>query len=204
MSLSLGSEKEANAEEKEADTEKHQTLSPDAPVSASRYLLPSMLPQGDSVFFKDSTFFAREGAQLPTPAEVRQAAGAAYIHGRPQPPPVLFPSLNLLVKYGSEITAAEGQCLWAIRRFLPSVPVPEVYGWCHDDPETFIYMELVDGITLQEGWPDLDVEERLGICTQLHPMLRDLRQLRQDPGHRFVGELLAISSVSDCYLTGYA
>jgi hypothetical protein len=45
--------------------------------------------------------------------------------------PVQFESLNLLVKYGKEITIAEGQCLWALCHFLPSqVPVPEVYvGW---------------------------------------------------------------------------
>jgi len=135
----------------------------------------------------DSSFFVREDPQLPTPTEVRQAAGTNYRGGRP--PPVIFQSLNLLVKYGSAITIAEGQCLWAIRRLAPAVPVPEVYGWRRDKCETFIYMQMVEGITLEECWPDLTVENRLGICKQLHYIVDSLRQLRQDPTDQFIGEL---------------
>ncbi|KFY82293.1 hypothetical protein V500_10650 [Pseudogymnoascus sp. VKM F-4518 (FW-2643)] len=154
-------------------------------LTESPYLLSSMLPLGDSVSFEDSTFFRKGNAQLPTPAEIRSAAGANYRRGRP--PPVLIPSLNLIVKYGSEITVAEGQCLWAIRHTLSSIPVPEVYGWRRDNDEMFIYMELVDGITLEQAWPDLDLEEKLDICNQLRPMLEDLRGLQQDPSDTFIG-----------------
>ncbi|OBT60385.1 hypothetical protein VE03_10145 [Pseudogymnoascus sp. 23342-1-I1] len=155
------------------------------PRSESPYLLPSMLPLGNSVSFEDSAFFTKGNAQLPTPAEVRRVAGAEY--GRGRPPPVLFPSLGLIVKYGTEISIAEGQCLWEIRHTLSYVPVPEVYGWCQDNAEVFIYMELVDGVTLEEAWPDLDVEEKLDICNQLRPMLQDLRGLQQDPSDKFIG-----------------
>lgn len=149
------------------------------------YLVTSMLPMGDNVLLEDSSFFTKGNAQLPTPAEIRGAAGTEYRRGRP--PPALFPSLNLLVKYGSEITTAEGQCLWAIRRTLPSIPVPEVYGWCRNNNEVFIYMELVDGVTLESVWRDLDLEEKLDICKQLRSMLESLRGLQQDPSDTFIG-----------------
>ncbi|KFY39364.1 hypothetical protein V494_04012 [Pseudogymnoascus sp. VKM F-4513 (FW-928)] len=160
-------------------------------ATKSSYLVPSILPLGDNVSFEDSSFFTNGNGQLPTPAEVRSTAGSEYCRGRP--PPVLFPSLNLIVKYGSEITVAEGQCLWAIRHTLSSIPVPEVYGWRRDNDEIFIYMELVDGITLEQAWPDLDVEEKLDICYQLRPMLEDLRGLRQDPSDTFIGMSFQIS-----------
>lgn len=54
--------------------------------------------------------------------------------------------------------------MWTIRHLLPNVPVPEVYGWCQDQGETFIYMQLVDGITLEDAWPDMVVEEKHEIC----------------------------------------
>lgn len=144
-----------------------------------------MLPMGDNVFLEDSSFFTKGNTQLPTPAEIRSAAGAGY--RRRRAPPVLFPSLNILVKYGSEITIAEGQCLWAIRRTLPTILVPEVYGWRRDNDEVFIYMELVNGVTLESVWRDLDLEEKLDICKQLRSMLEDLRGLQQDPSDTFIG-----------------
>ena len=50
--------------------------------------------------FPESTFFKVNGptSHLPTPFEVRAASQGDPTH--PQPPPVIFESLNLLVKYG--------------------------------------------------------------------------------------------------------
>ncbi|ELR04301.1 hypothetical protein VC83_06017 [Pseudogymnoascus destructans] len=145
-----------------------------------------MLPSGSSVVFKESTYFLRNGPEisLPLPAEVRA-------HQRQgQYGPIQFESLNLLVKYGKEITIAEGQCLWAIRRFLPSqVPVPEVYGWCEDNGEVFVYMELVKGVTLEKRWESLSKQERKIVCDQLRAMLLALRNLQQDPKDQFLGHI---------------
>ena len=76
------------------------------------------------------------------------------------------------------------------------MPVPEVYGWCQDNGETFIYMELIEGITLEQSWPELDVEGRLHVCTQLHHILENLRQLKQYPTDPFIGKcsLITVSS----------
>jgi hypothetical protein len=140
-------------------------------------LSPSILPSGQNVVFKDSSFFTRPDAPsaLPSPAQVRAAA----LPGRGgRPLPVAFPTLNLLVKYGPEITIAEGQCLWAIRHLLHDlVPAPEVYGWCEDE-----------GVTLEERWPDLSTTERQDICRQLRVMVDSMRTLRQPADDQFIGK----------------
>jgi len=150
-----------------------------------REISVGMLPSGASVVFKESTFFLRNGPEssLPLPAEVRARQRRRG--------PVRFESLNLLVKYGKDITIAEGQCLWALRRLLSTqVPVPEVYGWCEDNGEVFIYMELMKGITLEQRWESLAKKEREIVCDQLRDMLLELRTLQQDSreGH-FLGHI---------------
>lgn len=85
------------------------------------------------------------------------------------------------------MTVAEGQCLWALRRILPSVPVPEVYGWTHDGDQNFIYMELVQGYTLKKQWDLLDTTARVNMCKQLSTMIAKLRELRHAPGEFFLG-----------------
>lgn len=154
---------------------------------------PSKLPSDESVVFEKSSFFTQPGAPktLPSLAEVRTAADLQRTKPSDPncPPPVRFPSLNLLVKYGLEITIAEGQCLWAIRNCLSNiVPVPEVYGWCRDGREVFIYMQLMRGTTLEERWESLTANEKVKICEQLSRMIGALRQLEQEPGDQFVGE----------------
>lgn len=136
-----------------------------------------MLPSNRNVAFKDSSFFIKGNTSLPSPADVRRAASPETNPIRPLP--VTLPSLGLVVKYGSAITLAEGQCLWAIRRLLPSVPVPEVYGWCQDNDQTFIYMQMINGSPLAQGWPELDIEEKFEISMQLRRIINDLRKLRQ-------------------------
>jgi hypothetical protein len=97
------------------------------------------------------------------------------------PVPVSFPSMNLIVKYGLTIRMTEGQCLWAIRRLCPNVPVPEVYGWCQDEGETFIYMQKIEAATLEQEWPGLDVEERYEICMQLRCILTNCASFNKIP-----------------------
>ncbi|KAL7284247.1 hypothetical protein ACG7TL_001529 [Trametes sanguinea] len=155
-------------------------------------LVPSMLPQGDNVIFEESSFFTRHSS-LPSPADVL-AAAREQDPERSQytwrPPPVTFKSLNLLVKYGTEITIAEGQCLWAIRRLLKeSIPVPEVYGWQTEGDMVFIFMELMHGVTLEERYPSLSPEEKSSIAHQLKVVTTALRSLKQDPADPFVGHI---------------
>lgn len=155
----------------------------------------SKLPNAHIEIFSSSTFF-RQGTkpqQLPTPAEVRaQAALKNHVDINTwRPPPVVFPDLNLLVKYGGAVSIAEGQCLWMLRTYLGhKVPVPEVYGWRRDGEETFIYMELIRGSTLEQRWDELSTTERSGLSDQLRPMVAALGALKQSPRESCIGKLL--------------
>jgi Phosphotransferase enzyme family len=155
-------------------------------------ILPlSILPSNESVIFNDSSFFKHHAA-LPSPAEVRQVANSNSLFSSHEPNGAVlvpFPTLGLMVKYSRYTTIAEGQCLWAIRRILQTaVPVPEVFGWCRDGESTFIYMELIEGITLEKRWDTLSASERVEICEQLSHMVSAMRRLEQSPDEKFVGE----------------
>jgi hypothetical protein len=145
----------------------------------------SALPSKESVVFESSSFFVHNAA-LPTPDEVRHAA----TH-RVDPWKwfvVRFPFLRLIVKYGRQITIAEGQCLWAMRTLLGNtVPVPEVYGWYRDGDSTFLYMELIDAPTLKERWNTLLTSEKEEIGKQFGQMVENIRRLELPPSLSFVG-----------------
>lgn len=66
-----------------------------------------------------------------------------------------------------------------VREFLPTMPVPEVYGWLHDGRQAFIYMELVEGTTLEESWDDLTEGERTSVCGELHDLVTTWKRLPQ-------------------------
>lgn len=83
---------------------------------------------------------------------------------------------------------SEGQCLWAIGKYLKGrVPVPELYGWRQEDDDGFIYMEYMPAETLETMWETMGSDERVSVCSELRTMIDNLRLLRQDPAERFVG-----------------
>lgn len=164
-------------------------------MEASRTISTKSLPSGSCVTFGSSSFFLRNGqnAAFPTFSEIfaTSATQAPSFQRCKHRPPVRFEELGLLVKFGSEpvVSIAEGQCLWALQHALPSVPVPEIYGWARDGDLTYLFMELVSGITLENIWSALSRPERTQICTELRYMLKELRSLRQEPGQQFVGHI---------------
>ncbi len=106
----------------------------------------------ESLFFKDNEL----SQCLPTPAEIRALSGTNQ--ARPQPLPVRFEHLNLIVKFGPHVSIAEAQCLWAIKVALrDEVHVPEVCGWRVDGGDVFIYMQLIRGKTLKDRWDSLSI-----------------------------------------------
>lgn len=134
-------------------------------------------------------------ATLPTPSEVvaqRDIQHPRY-QGTDVHPPVVFEDLGLLVKYGEDphVTIAEGQCLWALRQSLPRVPVPEIYGWAKEGFYTFLYMELLPGVTLEKRWGSLSRMEKVGVCEQLKTMTTEFHCLRQEPSEQFIGKYYA-------------
>ncbi|KAH6950245.1 phosphotransferase enzyme family protein [Fusarium avenaceum] len=158
------------------------------------YLLPNQLLQGSSVTFYDSSFFTRglDPSMLPTPSEV--LARPKYVQnpqcGILKPLPVaVFKELGLVVKHSQKSTAiiAEGQCLWAIRRFMPEVPIPEIFGWTQENGIAFLYMEYIDGITLRDRWDTMTSPEKDAICEQLKTFITKMSHLRQAPDDQFIG-----------------
>ena len=143
----------------------------------------NILPSVANETFEQTSFFRwYHGKALPTPQEVRNRAATCghNLSKIRRPDPVRFPELKLLVKWGSDVTVAEGQCIWFLReRCGDEVPVPEIYGWRSDGDVTFLYMELVHGDTLETRWPTLATCDREEICRQLQDMVKCLRRLKR-------------------------
>ncbi|EIT78206.1 hypothetical protein AO1008_01124 [Aspergillus oryzae 100-8] len=126
--------------------------------------------------FTDTSFFTTSpNRHLPTPAQVR--ALSKDIDTSWQPTSIEFRNLNLIVKFGLYVAIVEALNLWMVKKvFHDKVPVPELFGWRVDDEDyVFIYMELIEGPTLDECWNRLGTVEK-----------RTLRQLEQDPSDQFI------------------
>ncbi|KAJ5928402.1 hypothetical protein N7466_007358 [Penicillium verhagenii] len=130
----------------------------------------------------DSSFFREHRASaLPTPAEVRlinKESGNFRGTMFNRPPPVKFPSLGLIVKYGADATVTEAETqIMVYNRLKGKVPVPEVYGWTKDGRQVFIYMSLIKGETLEQRWGALNNDEREAVCKELNGMVKAWRSL---------------------------
>jgi hypothetical protein len=140
------------------------------------------------MYFLDSSYFRNHGANqtLPSPAEVLARLPVNERSGNP--PPVKFEELNLIVKFGLNVSTSEALCLWAIRKFLDGqVPVPEVYGWDSDGQRVFIYMQLIHGVTLFERYDSLSSDDKRAICQDLRRVMSKLRDIRQSPSNQVIG-----------------
>ena len=74
------------------------------------------------------------------------------------------------------------------------MPVPEVYGWCRDGDENFIYMEYIDGPTLESVMDKMQREDLLHIAAQLREIVLAFRSLRQAPGQQCIGQHSPLST----------
>ncbi|RGP60212.1 phosphotransferase family protein [Fusarium sporotrichioides] len=174
----------------------------------SPFISPDQLPQGSSVTFYNSSFFKRgsETPTLPTPSEVLARPNFIqhpHFEGVKLSVPAVFEELGLVVKHHKKPAAiiSEGQCLWAVRHFLPDVPVPEVYGWTEENGVAFLYMEYIDGATLEDRWVSLTSTEKEGICRELKTIITNISHLRQAPGDQFIGNINR-GSLRDMVFTG--
>lgn len=169
------------------------------PVRLTQWKIPNSL----SFVVEDSSFF-QKWDRLPSPNEVQARARTQHQHlagGYPnqnkvhsmttpyvRPPPVIFEEMGLFVKWGSSVQISEAQCLFAVHQFIKGdVPVPEVYGWRTEGNEAYIYMEYVNGQSLEQAWPSMGCEDKAGISRELRTIFQRLRQVEQDPEDPFVG-----------------
>jgi hypothetical protein len=152
------------------------------------------LPSEATVVFQSSSFFSRNnGHPLPTLSEVLATSAAqssSEDRQKANPPPVFYESLGLAVKFGRDetVSVSEGQCLWALGRLLPEVPVPELYGWSTEDGYVLLYMEMVKGVTVEKRWPSMTEDEKMGFWEALKSLVSNLRTLSQDPDDQFLGK----------------
>ena len=60
--------------------------------------------------------------------------------------------------------------------------------WRTDGDEVFLYIEAINGRSSEQFGKRWEVSDRLRICHELRTAFDTLRQLKQDPTDRFVGE----------------
>jgi hypothetical protein len=145
-----------------------------------------------SIPTKTNTFFGNwtHPKPLPTPAQVRASnleSGVLVLGQKVELTILCFTDLRLVVKFGRRASISEGQALWTLARYCPQVPVPEVYGWCQDKEETFLYMEYLDGRTLRTCLDTFTNEELQDIAAQIKSMMECMRCLLQPPKDMFIG-----------------
>lgn len=141
----------------------------------------------------ESSFFREHReSTLPTPVEVRAInTESGNIRGTSfnRPPPVKFPSLGLIVKYGADTTITEAETQSMVYKQLKGkVPVPEVFGWSEDGGQVFIYMSLIEGEPLEQRWGALNEEEREAVCKELNSMVKSWRSLEHPGQVLYVGK----------------
>jgi hypothetical protein len=73
--------------------------------------------------FVESSFFKPPDRTLPTPAHVKSLDTTKQGI-------VMFPGMQLVVKFGPRVTVEEAVTMWAITKlFDHQIPVPELFGW---------------------------------------------------------------------------
>lgn len=151
------------------------------------------------IIIESSFFRENQASTLPTPGEVRainNASGGFFCTNFRRPRPVRFPSLGLIVKYGSDITVTEAETQIMLHTQLKGkVPIPEVFGWTEDGGQIFIYMALIDGETLEQRWAALNEEERVAVCRQLNGMVKAWRALEKRDQTLYVGKYRDLNSL---------
>lgn len=68
------------------------------------------------------------------------------------------------------------------------MPVLEVFRWTDVEHQTFLYITLVDGVTLSERWAGMNENEREAVCLELNYMAKAWRALRQGENHPSIGK----------------
>lgn len=126
--------------------------------------------------------------ELPSVAGLFSTSTRKVLKANPsgQTPARVFRNKNLLVKWGTEVKISEAHSLFAIGQF-DDIPVPQVFGWSIDGGETFIFMEYLQGQTLEQAWDSMDVNHRISVCHELRKIIDALRQIKQDPSDPFIG-----------------
>lgn len=69
-----------------------------------------------------------------------------------------------------------------------SILTSEIYGWHTDEGNVFLYIQAIDGVTLEELWSNIAEEECFRLCRELRIMFDAMRSLRQHAHVTFIGK----------------
>ncbi|KGO77098.1 Aminoglycoside phosphotransferase [Penicillium italicum] len=120
-----------------------------------------------------------------------------------RPPLAVFDRMGLVVKWSVLVHINDAQSAYAVHRLLNGrLPVPEIYGWRTEGDEKFIYMQYVQGPTLEEASDSLQPQDRDAISRELRTICGNLRQLEQDPSDKFIGNVMR-KAISDRAFTSH-
>ncbi|KAJ6263578.1 hypothetical protein Dda_2142 [Drechslerella dactyloides] len=142
---------------------------------------------------KVSIHFQKPGFTPTTPEELERleplyAAGGTRIKNF---------SPTVAVKYGSRLEVKEATTMIFIAEHT-SIPVPKVHAVytygpfdrpdfdAVDEYDTYIFMDYIDGETLEKAWENLDGQTKSSIMADLKHCLEELRSLQ---GGTYVGSL---------------
>ncbi|KAJ5474759.1 hypothetical protein N7475_004325 [Penicillium sp. IBT 31633x] len=102
-------------------------------------------------------------------------------------------SPDMVVKYGSFVTVTEAQSMIYVAERTQSIPVPKVFANCTHGPldrdlddygslfDTYIFMSLVDGQTLDLAWDSYDELTKIRISNQLRTYMDEVREIKNEP-----------------------
>lgn len=106
---------------------------------------------------------------------------------------ILRLSPKMVVKYGSHVTITEAQSMMFVAEHTKSIPVPKVFAYCTHGPlnrdiddygslfDTYIFMSLVEGQTLDLAWDSYNELTKTDIANQLKTYMDELREIRSEP-----------------------
>lgn len=174
----------------------------DRPLKQTVRLELPLRPSQD-VDFRETSYFVRENAELPSPSEVDARHQTQNPGGRI----TIFEELNLAVKRGSpqEGRVEEALTIQALHKAFPDgeIPVPEIFGWRIHNGEEFIYMSLIPGISLSKAWHTLNDEDKRSTCDQLGVARAHLMRLSQNTSEDFVGKCSISLSSHEMLITKF-
>lgn len=89
---------------------------------------------------------------------------------------------GLVAKWGVGVTEDERAALEYGRKKL-GLPFPRVHDYESPDPRyACIWMDQIEGRTLEEVWPNMDEDQKKNIATQLRDILARMRSHQSDTG----------------------
>lgn len=143
---------------------------------------PALLPNRNHEDFLDTCYF-KHHEQLPSPSQVLADAeqrGDVYLTTTFRRWVMIYPEQGLVVKFGdgSRTTIGEGQCLWFLKKHT-HVPVPELFGWRLSNGQVFLYVQYMQGDSLDSVWDDMDDEDRLRIAKEIQRAILSLRRIKR-------------------------